>query len=335
MWEIRSDDIAGCLRTARGGSSRQALVEAGHGELRVRWMTPREYARLQGAPEHFDYSAVTESRRSTASATPCASLPSSGSPATPSSRARQPSAQPLHDAAKTGTDFDAPVHGGPPVSGGPRLVMTSGEPVEVSHLYAGVERLLNTADSTGRRVGDCKHGVYLFIDYDEEPIYVGQTREKLRTRIRRHLTNQRTDAVAMRVLDPFEVAEVEMWPFWDLTEVPDNEARDILNRAEFTVFRQAVETSRFGAVLNEGEIPAASPIELPESVRGPILTVRSREQREHPDIRLARRARTTADLARVISERRVKRGIRHTLWVQARRLEHLARSRLDEFDDGD
>ena len=213
--------------------------------------------------------------------------------------------------------------------------MTSGEPVEVSHLYAGVERLLNTADSTGRRVGDCKHGVYLFIDYDEEPIYVGQTREKLRTRIRRHLTNQRTDAVAMRVLDPFEVAEVEMWPFWDLTEVPDNEARDILNRAEFTVFRQAVQASRFGAVLNEGEIPAASPIELPESVRGPILTVRSREQREHPDIRLARRARTTADLARVISERRVKRGIRHTLWVQARRLEHLARSRLDEFDDGD
>ena len=62
MWEIRSDDIAGCLRTARGGSSRQALVEAGHDELRVRWMTPREYARLQGAPEHFDYSAVTESQ---------------------------------------------------------------------------------------------------------------------------------------------------------------------------------------------------------------------------------------------------------------------------------
>lgn len=49
VWEIRADGIAGCLRTARGGSSKQALVEAGRGDLRVRWMTPREYARLMGA----------------------------------------------------------------------------------------------------------------------------------------------------------------------------------------------------------------------------------------------------------------------------------------------
>jgi DNA (cytosine-5)-methyltransferase 1 len=49
VWEIRPDFISGCLRTARGGSSRQALVEASRGQWRVRWMTPREYARLQGA----------------------------------------------------------------------------------------------------------------------------------------------------------------------------------------------------------------------------------------------------------------------------------------------
>jgi DNA (cytosine-5)-methyltransferase 1 len=51
VWEIRADGIAGCLRTARGGSSRQALVEAGNGQVRVRWMTPREYARLMGADD--------------------------------------------------------------------------------------------------------------------------------------------------------------------------------------------------------------------------------------------------------------------------------------------
>lgn len=62
VWEIRGDDIAGCLRTARGGSSKQALVEAGNGTVRVRWMTPREYARLQGAPETFSFSTVTESQ---------------------------------------------------------------------------------------------------------------------------------------------------------------------------------------------------------------------------------------------------------------------------------
>ena len=56
-------------------------------------------------------------------------------------------------------------------------------------------------------------GVYAFYDCDGEPTYVGQTKERLRNRIRRHLTNQSTDAVAMSVLDPFEVAEIEMWPF--------------------------------------------------------------------------------------------------------------------------
>ena len=50
VWEIRGDGISGCLRTTRGGSSKQALVEGGNGELRVRWMTALEYARLQGAP---------------------------------------------------------------------------------------------------------------------------------------------------------------------------------------------------------------------------------------------------------------------------------------------
>lgn len=51
-WEIRADDVAGCLRTARGGSSKQAVVRAGRGEVRVRWMTSVEYARLMGAGEY-------------------------------------------------------------------------------------------------------------------------------------------------------------------------------------------------------------------------------------------------------------------------------------------
>ena len=60
-WEIRQDDIAGCLRTARGGSSKQAVVELGRGRVRVRWMTGREYAALQGADD-FDLSGFRESQ---------------------------------------------------------------------------------------------------------------------------------------------------------------------------------------------------------------------------------------------------------------------------------
>lgn len=49
VWEVRADDISGCLRTARGGSSKQAVVRVGNGRIHVRWMTPVEYARLMGA----------------------------------------------------------------------------------------------------------------------------------------------------------------------------------------------------------------------------------------------------------------------------------------------
>lgn len=46
--ELRTDGVAGCLRTPKGGSAKQILVRAGQGELRVRHMTPVECARLQG-----------------------------------------------------------------------------------------------------------------------------------------------------------------------------------------------------------------------------------------------------------------------------------------------
>lgn len=52
VWEVRPDDIAGCLRTARGGSSKQAVVKLGNGKLSVRWMTPLEYARLMGVEDY-------------------------------------------------------------------------------------------------------------------------------------------------------------------------------------------------------------------------------------------------------------------------------------------
>lgn len=59
VWEIRSDTVAGCLRTARGGSSKQAVVEAGRGATRVRWMTAREYARLQGVDDQFRFADLS------------------------------------------------------------------------------------------------------------------------------------------------------------------------------------------------------------------------------------------------------------------------------------
>lgn len=53
MAELRIDGIAGCLRTPRGGSGRQILFQAGSGKYRVRLLTPRECARLQGVPDSY------------------------------------------------------------------------------------------------------------------------------------------------------------------------------------------------------------------------------------------------------------------------------------------
>jgi DNA (cytosine-5)-methyltransferase 1 len=49
---VRFDGLAGCLRTPRGGSAKQVVIVIERGEVRMRWMTPREYARLQGASDY-------------------------------------------------------------------------------------------------------------------------------------------------------------------------------------------------------------------------------------------------------------------------------------------
>jgi hypothetical protein len=208
-----------------------------------------------------------------------------------------------------------------------------GVPEDVAAIRKTIRAFLDTPAADGSKIGNAKFGVYAFFDYDGEPIYVGQTNERLRSRIGRHLTNQRTDAVAMNVLDPFEVAEIEVWPLLELEDkdTKDPEARAILSAAEYTVFRQVLEKSTFGAVLNEKDVAPADLIQLPISYRQRIIPDALYGYRKHPDIRIARRATTIAALARVISERDVSSGLRRTLITQARRLERLARDRYDEI----
>lgn len=54
--EVRDDDLSGCLRTAIGGSGKQFLIKMGAGHIKMRAMTPREYARLQGVPDSYNIS---------------------------------------------------------------------------------------------------------------------------------------------------------------------------------------------------------------------------------------------------------------------------------------
>jgi len=60
MAELRTDGIAGCLRTPRGGSGRQILFAAGRGHFAVRLLTPRECARLMGAGDFVIRSSLNQ-----------------------------------------------------------------------------------------------------------------------------------------------------------------------------------------------------------------------------------------------------------------------------------
>jgi DNA mismatch endonuclease Vsr len=188
-----------------------------------------------------------------------------------------------------------------------------------------------------RGIGSFQWGVYAFYDYDGEPIYVGETNERLSGRISRHLTNQRTDAVAMAVLDPFEVCEVEVWPlpqFEGLTRKKTSRlefdaAKAHLDALERFVFEQCVERSRFKVILNEKNPPKSGlAIDVPPSVRGRIVPDRVMDLRAHPDTRLARRAAVVSRLAQIISERKVQGGLRRVLFAQAQRLRWLAEQSL-------
>jgi DNA (cytosine-5)-methyltransferase 1 len=51
--EIRFDDVAGCLRTPAGGSSRQSIMVIDGHKVRTRLISGRETARLMGLPETY------------------------------------------------------------------------------------------------------------------------------------------------------------------------------------------------------------------------------------------------------------------------------------------
>ncbi|MGO8831336.1 MAG: GIY-YIG nuclease family protein, partial [Roseiarcus sp.] len=55
-------------------------------------------------------------------------------------------------------------------------------------------------------------GVYALCDLDQVPVYVGQSVDGIRSRVRRHLTSARSDIIANRQVDVWEIAYVWAWP---------------------------------------------------------------------------------------------------------------------------
>lgn len=62
-------------------------------------------------------------------------------------------------------------------------------------------------------------GCYVLCDLDQIPIYVGQSVDGIRARVNRHLTSARSDIIANRQVDVWEIAWVWAYPA-PVTDIP-------------------------------------------------------------------------------------------------------------------
>ncbi|WP_293451719.1 GIY-YIG nuclease family protein [Planktotalea sp.] len=123
-------------------------------------------------------------------------------------------------------------------------------------------------------------GVYALCDLDGVPIYVGQSVDGIRSRVRRHLTSARSDIIANRQVDVWEIAYVWAWPVRDQADIEPLEA------ALFQRF-DAQKPLMNGKVLPQ----PATDIAEPEKQIIQVIEEGERVRRLRPDQRLERQIR--------------------------------------------
>lgn len=121
-------------------------------------------------------------------------------------------------------------------------------------------------------------GVYALCDLDGIPIYVGQSTDGIRARVQRHLTSARSDIIANRQIDVWEIAFVMAWPMEVLGRI------SVLEDYLFHHFDQQLP-------LMNGKIPAdpgALEFAVPEVETLAVMAEDEVEKRLDPALRLPR-----------------------------------------------
>jgi hypothetical protein len=122
-------------------------------------------------------------------------------------------------------------------------------------------------------------GVYALCDLDQVPIYVGQSVDAIRARVNRHLTSARSDIIANRQIDVWEIAYVKAWPVERAADIPQLEA------VLFKTFNSA-------KTLMNGSIPQLAqkmPARIPEPAQTvQVMSDSDIEVRRDPMLRLPR-----------------------------------------------
>ncbi|HEY0008339.1 MAG TPA: GIY-YIG nuclease family protein [Tepidisphaeraceae bacterium] len=142
-------------------------------------------------------------------------------------------------------------------------------------------------------------GVYALCDLDEVPIYVGQSTDGIRARVRRHLTSARSDVIANRQLDVWEVAYVWAWPVAAKRVVDEGgkkkitaEERDRIEAIERKLYHDYDSKSPLvnGTVVPRHSDAEAAGVVLPEKQRIQIMLDEEVAARKAPARRLPRQA---------------------------------------------
>lgn len=163
-------------------------------------------------------------------------------------------------------------------------------------------------------------GVYALCDLDQVAIYVGQSVDSICGRVRRHLTSARSDIIANRQIDVWEIAYVKAWPVDRPEDIPELEA--IL----FQMFDRA-------KPLMNGSIPLLAGT-LPETLPPPHQTVQVMSDEDinirlDPTIRLPRQIEHIGRLTDHILNVKDSDQLRRSLRAHFERLDSYRKAFLD------
>lgn len=162
-----------------------------------------------------------------------------------------------------------------------------------------------------------QNGTYALCDLDEVPIYVGVTEEGLRKRVQRHLTSARSDVIANRLLDVWEVAYVWAWP------EPRKDRMLQLEAHFYNKFHRQSSLVNVAVLKDPGDIG-----DVPDPIRVVVLPEEQILLRRRAEIRLPRQAKTFLDLVAHILEVKNNRETLFGLQTHFARLEKYTKEFL-------
>jgi hypothetical protein len=163
-------------------------------------------------------------------------------------------------------------------------------------------------------------GVYILCDLDAVPIYVGQSVDGIRARARRHLTSARSDIIANRQIDPWEIAYVQAYPAKRPTDIP------LLEASLFAKFNAR-------KPLMNGSVPVAKEPLLKKLIEpAQVIQVMPDEEikvRKDPALRLPRQIEHIGRLVDHILTVKDSRQLRRSLAAHFERLDEYRKAFLE------